>query len=273
MCAGIPDSLIIAAGSMGAAGARTQTGMTNFNEAVHPRNLGGVPGAGRFKTADHAESGLTIDTKPALSPREQYLKAQENAQVLADQVQNADRHRDDLALDQGSAALKGIALGIKDAFPEARYLSLEEDNNRYWATGLTDEDGGLVASRNYDDLSSLELFGEDELEAELHSLSCTDTRWMDGVTPDDGLAAGLGRNDVNVIIDLDKAAAMELAPLRSPMEAQVVSAEARDTVAGAVDDALSHLEDILDERAEDYSEEDLEDIRERVAGLQRLVGR
>lgn len=247
--------------------------MTTFNEAAHPRNQAGVAGAGQFTSTAHAESGVTISTGTAapLSPLEQYRQVQENAQVLFDQVQTVDRHRDDLEVEYESATLKGIALGIKDAFPDARYLRIEEDDNRYWATGLTDENGGLVASRNFDELSTLELFGEDELENELHALSCTDTRWMDGVTPDDGLVAGLGRSDGSVLIDLDKAADQELAPPRSRMEAEVVSAEARETIAGAVDDALYHLDDILTERAADYTEDDLEGIRERIADLQRLI--
>lgn len=230
--------------------------MTNFNEAVHPRNQAGVPGGGQFTSTEHPESGVAVGTDPAPSPREQYLQSQERATVLSGQLQAADRHRDDLEVEYESAALKGIALGIKDAYPGARYLRLEEDDNRYWATGLTDEDGTVLASAS--DLGDHELFGEDELETEIHALSCTDTRWTDGVTPDDDLAAGLGMSGGDVLIDLDKAAAQELAPPRSRMEAEVVTAEARDTVAGAVDDAIYHLDDILTNWSADYEKDDLE---------------
>lgn len=214
----------------------------------------------------------SVSRPPPRPPHDQYRESQSNAGRLLEQIQSVDAHRDAIELDLERASLKSIGLGVRAAFPDARYLRMEEDDNRFWATGLTDAGGDIIEGSD-DDLGELELFGEDELANEVHSLSCTDTRWLDEVSTDDALAPGLDVRIGTVIIDLDKAAALELAPARSRIEAEVVTEEARDILYGAVDDALGHLEDILDERASDYTEDDLDRIRERIAGLQRLVER
>ena len=97
------------------------------------------------------------------------------------------------------------------------------------------------------------------------------TRWMNGVTDDDGESAGLGRHAGSVSIDVDKAEALDLGPVKSPLETAVIGDENRDVVTGAVDDAISHLEDQL-MYSGDYDEDDLEDMRTRIADMRRILG-
>ncbi|MGK3708836.1 hypothetical protein [Arthrobacter sp. IK3] len=243
--------------------------MTTFDNAAQPRVPAGLDGAGQFSSTHHAESPVSVSPSP-VSPEDAYRASQENASAVLGQIRAVDLHRDAMELDLERASLKSISLGIKDAYPDARYLRLEEDDNRYWASGLTDADGNAV--QGSDDLDEFELFGEDELSNEVHALSCTNTQWTDEVSPDDEAAAGHDIRMGTVVIDLDKAAELELAPARTGLEAAVVTEEARDVLLGAADDALSHLDDIISERSADYTEDDLADIRQRIADLQRLVG-
>ncbi|MCC3299661.1 hypothetical protein [Arthrobacter caoxuetaonis] len=246
--------------------------MTTSSNAPRARVQPGVPAGGQFTATNHAESGVTVGAAPAASPYDQYRESQERAEELLDQIRAVDVHRDVMELDLERASLKSIGLGIKDAYPEARYLRVEEDDNRYWVSGLTDADGDVVPGSE-DDLDELELFDDAELSTEVHALSCTDTGWAYEVSPDDESAPDLEVRACTVIIDLDKAAALELAPARTRMDAEVVTAEARGTLLGAVDDALSHLDDIVSERASDYTKDDLDAIRERITDLQRIIAR
>lgn len=243
--------------------------MSTFNEAAHPRKNTGT-GAGRFINRPYSEPDVAV-TAVESTPQEQYREAADNAHAYCQYINAVDRHRDSLEDGLETAALKSIGLGLKDAYPDARYLRIEEDDNRFWATAVTDSDGNLIEPDG--GLDEVELFGEADLSEEIHALSCTDKRWADAVSPDDSTEAGLGLSRDTVLIDLDKAAALELVPIPSRIEAEIVTQESRSVIQGAVDDSIYYLNEIVAERADEYTRDELEDIRQRIADLKKLMDR
>lgn len=248
-----------------------------FDPTKHPREQAG-PNPGHFAEKKFSEPDVSVTAGPSA---EDFAARTERAQRLHERKEAARNLLLDLQLDEQRLALKNIGEGLKAQYPTARYLNIThnyESSDGYWIESVTDADGNVLASAgDVDDHGStfteVSLFdGGPSVEEEVSSLGRHSVRWMEGVTDDDGEAASLGRGDDNVSIDLDKAAGLELGEERTPLDAAIAGEEERKLVREAFDDATSHLEDILEERAEDYGEDDLEDIQERLDAMAQFTG-
>lgn len=250
--------------------------MTTFDPKKHPREQTG-PNPGHFAAKGYSEPDVSVGAPDAR--QEAFTERMERAQRLHEQKEAARDLMLDLQLDRQRLALKNLGEGLKADYPTARYLNLTRDyesSDGYWLESVTDGDGNVLVSAgdvndNGHSFAEVPLIdGGPTVEDEVSALSRQSTRWMKGVTDDDGEAASFGQGD-EVAIDLDKAAALELGSERAPVDAVVAGEENRKLVREALDDAGSHLDDILEEQAEDYDESDLEDIRDRIAAMARFA--
>lgn len=243
--------------------------MTSFDKAAHPRLDSGLTGAGQFTTKNHPPASLTVPAPQAGPVKEGHEALDTRARAVWKQVEAGALHQDALMQDYRRVVLKTMGEGLKEKYPDGRYLNLTVDEGRYWADNVTDADGNILAE---DD--ELDIFdGQDDVTEILDDrpFDLSDSRWMNGVTDDDGESAGFGRHAGSVSIDLDKAEALDLGPVKSPLEAAFIGDDNRDVLTGAVDDAISHLEDQL-MFSGDYDKDDLEDMRARIADMRRITG-
>lgn len=241
--------------------------MTTFNELDHPRG-----DAGKFENKQFSEPDV------ALAP------APEDAVALAQQLEDLDAelYRDMLRLDERRSdaqlayqrvSLKTLGAGLKKEYPNARYLRLTDDpesSDEYWINGLTDADGNPIPAKT-DYLAEESLLHDSghQVQDMVGNLGRRSVRWMEGVTDDNGEAARFGQGGEFISIDLDKAAALELGE-KPTVANRTLGADEQKVLAAAAEDGLYYLQDIVEERANEYSKDDLEDIHDRISQIAKV---
>ena len=239
---------------------------TTFNEADHPRG-----DAGKFETKQRLESGVELIPDPSakLAAQLEDLDAELYREML-----RLDERRSDAQLAYQRVSLKTLGAGLKKEYPNARYLRLSEDSehsNEYWVEGLTDADGNSIPAKS-DNLAEESLLhdnGHQVLDM-VGNLTRRSVRWMEGVTDDNGELAKFGQGGEFINVDLDKAAALELGG-KPTVETRTLAADEQLVLTKAAEDGLYYLQDIVEERADDYSKSDLEDIEDRISAIARLL--
>ncbi|MCC3292614.1 hypothetical protein [Arthrobacter sp. zg-Y1110] len=230
----------------------------------------GIPVGGQFASTAHTEP-QGVNLSPAAGTDINELDAR--GTELYEEVERARDHFSDVFLAMQHVELKTLGVGLKQNYPDARYLVLEDDpeGGGYWINSMVDANGSVIPPKSdfFEEESLLDDDGP-AVGSVIADLDRRSVRWMQGVTDDDGDAASMGQAPEYVRIDLDRASALELPEQKTRLDASLIGDSTRDAVNDAVDLAIEALTDELANKNTDYDDEERTALEARLDALVQL---